>query len=116
MGDTDPPPLDEIPEDGDLPSYWAEDTTITVRRATKQRLDAHRDDRPWDVYLEQLRREHADPLTLNGVLEIADHVSDEVDASVDADELALAVCDYLMGEYQLADRVADEVETRFRDV
>lgn len=50
-------------------------TTITVREETKERLDEHRDGKKWDAYLEELRREHADPLTLNDAEEIADYLA-----------------------------------------
>lgn len=82
--------------DGDeLDDYWTEKTTISVSRITKQKLDEHRDGRPWDTYLEQLRREHADPLTINDVNELADNLEDALnlasmvsDPGVDNDAIA----------------------------
>jgi len=76
----DPPTLEELAENPDH-NWWSEDTTITVSKATKRQLDAHRDGRPWNQYLEQLRREHADPLTLNSVDEIADRLESQMDTS-----------------------------------
>jgi len=113
--DTDPPPLDEVDE---LSEYWTENTTISVSRHTKARLDEHRDGRPWDTYLEQLRREHADPITINGVQEMADILVDELAAEaggpqVDDSDIARAVVrqfDYA----ELANAVADELEARQR--
>lgn len=74
----DVPALSEIGDGEDLPGYWSEPTTITIRRYTKQRLDADRDGKPWDRYLEGLRRSKADPLTLSGVDEIADRLNDRL--------------------------------------
>jgi hypothetical protein len=54
-------------------------TTITVREETKQRLDEHRDGRPWDQYLETLRREHADPITINDADELAKTLAAHID-------------------------------------
>lgn len=54
-------------------------TTITVPVDVKESLDEHRDGRPWGTYLEQLRREHADPLTINDVQELARLLSEELD-------------------------------------
>jgi len=83
MGDSDTPPtLSELVDTDPDENYWAERTTITVSRATKQRLDAHRDEKPWDHYLEQLRRESADPLTLTDAEQVADAVSGEVELDV----------------------------------
>lgn len=80
---------EELPrlDDGEeLDEYYTEQTTITVNRITKMRLDEHRDGRPWDTYLEQLRREHADPLTINDVNELADSLEASLDlASMVAD-------------------------------
>lgn len=78
-----PPSLDEV---GELDSYWNEETTITVSRYTKARLDAHRDGKPWDQYLEQLRREHADPMTLTSVDEIAERLNKQLTVTLDATE------------------------------
>jgi hypothetical protein len=108
------PALDELRESDPLPEWWAEETTITCRRYTKQRLDTHRDGRPWDVFLEQLRQSHADPVTMNDIGEIADAVAREANADVDTGELALAVADYLMNEYNLPAEVASEMEGRVR--
>lgn len=69
-----PPSLDEVEE---LDEYWTENTTITVSRYTKARLDEHRDGRPWDEFLEKLRMEHADPLTLRDIDEISDLVAEQ---------------------------------------
>lgn len=78
MGEDSPPPaLDELPEEET--NYWLETTTISVKRITKQQLDHERDGKPWDEYLEQLRREHADPLTVNNVDDITDRISDQID-------------------------------------
>jgi len=79
----DAPALSEIGDGEDLPGYWAEATTITVRRYTKQRLDDDRDGKPWDRYLEELRRSKADPLTLSGVDEIAERLNEQL--GLDAD-------------------------------
>lgn len=111
MDDRELPALDDVEE---LDDYWTENTTITVRRITKKQLDEYRDERPWDVFLEQLRREHADPITLNDAQAIADRVAEDIDGDVDAGEVALAVADYLMTEYDLAGKVADELEGRFK--
>lgn len=73
--DRTPPALDEVEE---LDDYWTENTTISVQRITKQRLDEHRDGRNWDVFLEQLRREHADPITYNDVSDIADELKNQL--------------------------------------
>lgn len=54
-------------------------TTIPVREETKERLNAERDGRPWDQYLESLRRESADPLTLATVDEIADALAERLE-------------------------------------
>jgi len=72
------PSLEELGDGEELPEWWRKDTTITVTRFTKQRLNTHRDGRPWDVYLEKLRREHADPITYNGVEEIAEQLKNEL--------------------------------------
>jgi len=85
-------------------------TTITVPATVKDQLDEHRKGRPWAVYLEQLRREHADPLTFNDAQSIADHVAKEVGSDVDEGELALAVCDYLITEYNLPEKLAQELQ------
>lgn len=84
-------------------------TTITVTDRVKEDLDTHRDGRPWSVYLEQLRQEHADPITLNDAEEIADKVAQSVESGVDENELALATADYLMSEYRLPAKVAEEL-------
>jgi len=76
MGDETPPPLDA--EFDELDNYWLEDTTITVPRITKQHLDEHRDGKKWGPYLEELRRQYADPLTLRDVDEIAERLKNEV--------------------------------------
>lgn len=79
MGDEQPPSLEELGDDPDeIGEYWSERTTITVRRYTKERLDAHREGRPWDEYLELLRREHADPITFNDVESIADALKEQI--------------------------------------
>lgn len=70
-----PPSLEDVDE---LDGYWTEETTITVSRLTKAALDEHRDGRPWDQYLETLRREHADPLTLNDAEDIVDAIKNEL--------------------------------------
>jgi hypothetical protein len=94
----DVPALDEIPDDGDLPSYWVESTTITVDRWVKASLDEHRDGRPWNEFLEKLRREHADPITFNDIDRIADALNRELDAvetSIDEDAVAMSVYEEL---------------------
>jgi len=85
-------------------------TTITVTKRVKEDLDEYRDGRPWSVFLEQLRKEHADPITLNDAQEIADVVGEQVGADVDKSELGLAVADYLMAEYELPRKVAEEMQ------
>lgn len=80
-----PPALDEVEELGD---YWKEDTTITVRRYTKAQLDEHRDGRPWDVFLEQLRREHADPLTFNDAEQIAEYLEEQLEPIANSASMA----------------------------
>jgi len=90
-------------------------TTITVRKRTKERLNEHRDGRPWDQYLEKLRREHADPVTLNDMGELADSLEDELSLreGFDADTLAIRVSERI--DYtQLANRVADELHGRMQ--
>lgn len=93
-------------------------TTITVREQTKERLDEHRDGQKWDEYLEMLRREHADPITVNDVEELADLLVDTIGAeaggpAVDDSEIAREVARQL--DYTaLADKVADEVVGRLR--
>lgn len=77
MGESELPPSLEDMADSDE-NYWMEDTTITVSRYTKARLDHHRDGRPWDQFLEMLRREHADPLTFNDANEIAEYLADHL--------------------------------------
>lgn len=124
MGDEQPPALDEV-EPGEAGGYWSEDTTITVSRYTKASLDEHRDGRPWDEYLEKLRREHADPLTLTDAEQIAERVSgelpdaetvtlewdDDADLPVpDESSIASAVVDDLV--MQLPPRIAGELEGR----
>lgn len=79
----DVPSLEELGDGDDLPEYWAESTTITVDRWVKESLDRHREDRPWNAYLEKLRREHADPLTLNDVHELADELKNELSMADD---------------------------------
>lgn len=116
MAEKDAPPLDADPDD--VGEYWTENTTITISRLTKARLDEYRDGRSWDYFLEQLRREHADPITINDVSELADILVDELGAAaggpqVDDSEIAAAVVrqfDYV----ELASAVADELEGRMR--
>jgi len=85
-------------------------TTITVTERTKERLDEERNGQPWSAFLEELRQEYADPITLNDAEAIADHVSDRVESDVDEGELALATADYLMSEYDLPRKVAEELQ------
>lgn len=87
-------------------------TTISVPESVKARLDEQRGARPWGAFLEQLRQEHADPITLNDAEAIADHVAERVESEPDTGELALAVADYLMTEYELPRKVANELEGR----
>jgi len=77
----EPPALDDVDE---LDGHWTKDTTITVNRITKARLDRIRDDLPWDAFLEKLRREHADPLTMNDGEQIVDYLESQLD-SIDGD-------------------------------
>ena len=91
-----------------MPREETEYTTITVPKRVKNDLDEHRGGRPWAVFLEQLRREHADPITLNDAEEIADRVVERVDGEVDAGELSLAVADYLMNDTDPPRKVAEE--------
>lgn len=105
--DETPPALDEVDE---LDDYWTESTTITVSRYTKAQLDEHREGRPWDEFLEMLRREHADPITFNDAQQIVDFINEEVALreGVDADAIASRVSERI--DYaHLADRVAENV-------
>jgi len=54
-------------------------TTITVREETKKRLNEHRDGKKWDVYLEELRREYADPMTLSEAEAIAEYIAERLE-------------------------------------
>jgi len=81
----DVPSLEELGDGDDLPAYWAESTTITVDRWVKESLDAHRDGRPWNQYLEKLRREHADPITINDVHDLAEVLIRELDTGGGSD-------------------------------
>ena len=93
-------------------------TTITVREETKERLDAHREGQQWDAYLEQLRREHADPVTINDVQELADRLVDELGAAAggpEVDDSRIAADVVRQFDYaELANQVADEIEGRMR--
>lgn len=107
------PSLEELGSDDELPPYWMEETTITCARWVKHDLDKHRNGTPWTPFLEQLRQEYADPLTLNDAEEIAEEVKRQVgDSDLDEGELALATADYLMTEYDLPGKVAEELEAR----
>lgn len=113
----DVPSLDELGADDDLPAYWEESTTITVDRWVKESLDRHRDGRSWNAYLEQLRREHADPITLNDVEEIAEHLKNEISMAnepgveVDVGRILGRIDDL---ESALPRKVAEEMEGRMR--
>jgi len=91
MEGEEPPPMDAPIEE--LEDYWKEETTITVRRMTKRRLDEHRDGRSWDVFLEKLRREHSDPLTINDVERLSEMLAEKredgefVEVDFDTDQL-----------------------------
>lgn len=111
----DVPSLEELGEGDDVPAYWEESTTITVDRWVKESLDAHREGRPWNQYLEQLRREHADPITFNDAQQIVEYIDSEVSLreGIDPEEIAHEVArqlDYVA----LADQVAGELEGRMR--
>ena len=77
----DVPSLEELGSGAEMPEYWTTSTTITVDRWVKASLDEHRDGRPWGQFLEQLRREHADPITINDVGELADRLDEELGQS-----------------------------------
>lgn len=79
----DVPSLEELGSDDPLPNYWTKKTTITVDRWVKASLDEHRDGRPWNQYLEKLRREHADPITFTDVEQIADELKNQLSMLAD---------------------------------
>jgi len=62
-------------------------TTITVPKHVKADLDVERGSKPWGAFLEELRKEHADPITLNDVSELADQLEAELEQSVDLQRL-----------------------------
>lgn len=95
----DVPSIEEVENTDDLPDWWAQDTTITVSRFVKQSLDAQREGRPWGIFLEKLRREHADPLTVN-----------------DVDELAKVLKNNLAGAQESEDGDAEELGTKLDKV
>lgn len=107
--DGDPPPLEEFDTFNAEDNYWLEDTTITVPRIVKASLDEHRDGQRWAHYLESLRRKAEDPLNLNDAQAIAEHVVENLDGNADEGEIGLAVADYLMTEYDLPAKVAEEL-------
>lgn len=82
MDDELPPSVDDP---GAMDDYWHEETTITLPRHIKRSLGAHRDDQPWGRFLEQLRREHADPLTFTSVEAIADELNQQLESRVTFD-------------------------------
>lgn len=108
--DDDPPALDEFDTFDAEDNYWLEDTTITVPRIVKASLDEHRDGQNWANYLESLRREHADPLTLNDAEAIAEHLEDALDtASMAADPGATEdAIDDLTREVRKAQELAEQ--------
>ena len=85
--DATPPPLDNPPEEWD--EKWHEKTTITVDRWVKAALDHDREGKPWNEYLNGLRRLKADPLTFSEVEAIAEHLEDELSLTIDQDELQM---------------------------
>lgn len=86
-------------------------TTITVPKPVKEDLDSHRDGRSWGSYLETLRREHADPLTMNDAEQLAEYLEKRLESTdVDSRELGEATADYLMAEYNLPQKVADRLQ------
>jgi hypothetical protein len=79
-----------------------------VPESVKDDLDEHREERPWGSYLEQLRREHADPLTFNEAQEIADVVAESIETeNLDIDEIV----DRLKNELSMANEPGVEVDT-----
>lgn len=86
-GDTELPPLDADPDEWD--EMWNEKTTITVDRWVKAHLDHDRDGQPWNQYLETLRRQKADPVTLSDAQVIAEYLEDKLSLTVD-DDLTLS--------------------------
>lgn len=89
-------------------------TTITVMESVKEDLDKERNGQPWSAFLEELRQEYADPITLNDVEEIADRLGERLDGDMGTGDVALGVADYLMTEYNLPEKVAEELEARQR--
>jgi len=76
MAEREPPNLDE-PEKMD--EYWEEDTTITVPRYVKWSLNEHRDGKPWGRFLEELRKQYADPMTMNDGQQIVEFLESELE-------------------------------------
>lgn len=73
-------------------------TTITVPKGVKEDLDEQRGATPWGAFLEELRQEHADPITLNDAQAIAEEVTENIAAGgvkVNAGEIAERIKDEL---------------------
>ncbi len=110
MDEDSPPPLD-APAD-EIDDHWTEDTTITLPRIVKASLDEHRDGKKWGPYLEELRRNYADPLTLNDAEEIAEYVTkqlDTIDLDVDEREIANMVASDLSGQLSAIEETVEEL-------
>lgn len=112
MGDIpdDVPSLDELGDTDDLPEYWTESTTITVDRWVKESLDRYREGRPWNQFLEQLRREHADPITFNDVDEIAEQLKNEL--SMLNEPVVSADVEGLVAKVERLESAAETIEER----
>jgi len=107
MGENNPPSLEELGDGDELPNHWQEETTITVTRYTKARLDENRDGVPWDTYLETLRREHADPLTLSDADDVAREVVERLEGSKPLAEMEFE--DWFEPDY--AQTIASHIES-----
>lgn len=104
--DTGLPPLDADPDEWD--EKWNEKTTITVDRWVKAHLDHGRDGQPWNEYLEMLRRQKADPVTLSDAQAIAEYLTAEIEVGGDV-EAALATIEERTGRIE---RQLEELEAR----
>jgi len=78
-------------------------TTITVPREVKEALNEERNEQPWGAFLEQLRQQYADPISLNDTSEIATAV-----------ENALSDGEIVNPE-EIAELVANEIGVRPND-
>lgn len=83
-------------------------TTITVQESVKQDLDEYRDGRSWSEFLEKLRQEHADPVTLTDAEEIAEIVSESIETEPVAVE---EVVSRLKNQLSMANEPGVEVDT-----